>query len=355
MKTKVGGSGVNAANRFEILKRIESNPNYWDYRVERLSASQLREVWNYRAEGLNLPAAKEELFKAITEKEKINEKRRNARYFSTTWREEKYLKMQEEKRNSIRLFLKRVESMAPAQDYFRYSYGNYKYQHRTFRLEHNNFPVTVTVTVYWSEDHDWDYYAKSYSRPKSTYSDRAVIFKSIGKLGREEEIFRFDLNSFAGNFMEKAIAAFLRVRKVKCSKELKPIQLADYFKVKETHKINGYRIFERYIGVLWDYAILDTKTGTTYHAWKKEDLVSGLRAKLQAKIDHETEEITKDTGYRLGFCETGMRQFCSDNNVDFEGVYTRQELRNIVIANRSINCKKYRTELSKIGIILNCK
>lgn len=353
MKTKVSGSGVKAA---KVLNEICGK--FWsDYKLKDLKANELQKVWNYREEGLNLPAAKEELFKAITEKEKINEKRRGARYFPVTWTEGKYLKMQEEKRNSIRLFLKRVESMAPAQDYFRYSYGNYKYQHRTFRVDGlglNNLPITATIT--WSENHDWDYYSRSYKYPKSSYSDRAVIFKSVGKLGREEEIFRFDLNSFSGNFMEKVIAEFQGIEKEKCNKELKPVQLADYFRVWETNKINGYRLFQRYIGVvLWDYAILDTKTGTTYHACKKEDLVSGLRAKLQAKIDHETEEITKDTGYRLGFCETGMRQFCSDNNVDFEGVYTRQELRNIVIANRSINCKKYRTELSKIGIILNCK
>ena len=208
----------------------------------------------------------------------------------------------------------------------------------------------------WDSESDWDYYAKSYGRPKNTYTNREVVFKTIGKLGKVVDVFSYPLATFAGAFVEKAIAAYQDITKVKCPNGLKSIQLADYFTVKETNAINGYRLFHRYIGLVpWDYAILDTKTGNTYHAKDQDRLIPGLRAKLTAKFDHKTEIITKQTGFDLGFCQEGMMYFCEDNNLDFEGQYSRAELRNIVVQRRDINLRKYRIELNQIGITLGKK
>lgn len=355
MKNSKSGNGVKVANLFEVVRIIEGKNNWNGWKIEKMKSAEMLAVWDYKKEGLALPEAKTRLLDVIALRKKLNiEKVKvgKSKYFTAG----KYLLLLAEKNKNIERFLNSVSGMESVRNYLRYSYGNYKYQHRSFILPGTKMPYPVVAKISWSENHDWEYYAKSYGRPKSTYSDRAVIFQTIGKLGKVEEIFRFELASFAGNFMEKAIVAFFKVEKVKCAKELKHVQLADYFSLNETNRINGYRLFERKIGdVVWDYAILDTKTGTTYHANSQDQLVAGLRAKIQAKLDVEFETITKETGYGLGFCETGMRQFCEDNNVDFEGAYSRKELRNIAIQKREVNCKKYKSELKQIGIHLNCK
>lgn len=355
MKKQISGNGVKVANLFAVVAKIEGKNNWWENRIKKMKASELSIFWDYKTEGFTLPIAKEKLIETIVVREKLHEAKIKVGK-STVSRAEKYLTLQTEKKKRIDNYIKMCTTLSHVRDYSHFGYGNYKYSRRTFILPGTETPYPVTATVDWSEDHDWNFYAKKYGRPKSTYSDRAVVFQTVGKLGKFEDIFRFDLTSFSGNFMEKAIAAFFKVGKVKCVKELKPVQLADYFSLNETHQINGYRLFERKIGKLgWDYAIFDTKTGNTFHSYDAKTLVSGLRAKIQAKLDVEYETITKQTGFGLGFCETGMKQFCEDNGVDFEGEYSRKDLRNIVLQKRDLNCRKYRIELRKIGIILNCK
>ena len=116
----------------------------------------------------------------------------------------------------------------------------------------------------------------------------------------------------------------------------------------------GYQLFQRYIGkVPWDYAILETKTGENYHAYDMERLIPGLRTKMQARIEHENEAITKKTAFRLGFCQSGVRAFCEHNDLDMDGSYTRQELRNVVLQRRESNYRRYGNDLKKLGIIIS--
>ena len=354
MKKQISGNGVKVANLFAVVAKIEGK--IWtSYSIDKMKSENLLMFWDYKTEGLTLPVAKEKLLATIVTRKKLHDAKIKVGK-SPVFCAEKYLTLQTEKKKRIDSYMKMCTTLSHARNYSHYGYGNYKYSRRTFILPGTETPYPVTTTVDWSEDHDWNFYAKSYGRPKSTYAERAVVFQTVGKLGKVEDIFRFELTSFSGNFMEKAIAAFFKVGKVKCAKELKSVQLADYFYLNETHQINGYRLFERKIGKLvLDYAIFDTKTGNTFHSYNPETLISGLRAKIQAKLDVEYETITKHTGFGLGFCETGMKQFCEDNGVDFNGEYSRRDLRNIVLQKRELNCKKYRIELKQIGIILNCK
>lgn len=350
MKTKISGSGVKAANRFQIVSKIEGKKYWTKYHIERMKSPDLIHFWNYKLEGLTLDVAKLQLIKCIETRDQV------AAAKPKRWHGKakgKYTELLSEKKKRIADFLAACEKLEPAQRAYHYNYGNYKYKQRTFILT-NKTEHPFTMSVSWCEDHDWEFYSKRYGYPKSTYSDRCVIFKTIGKLGVTTDVFTYPLESFSGNFVERAIAAFYKVGKVKVEKELKPVQLADFFALHELHKVNGYRLFERRIGeMVWDYAILDPKTHTTYHSNSQEQLIPGLRAKIEAKSEVETAVITKATGFALGFCETGMRSFCADNNIDFDGSYPRKDLRNIVVANREINLRKYRKELSKIGIKLS--
>lgn len=356
MKSKTSGNGVTVANRFQIVRTI-CGKNYWDKnRINRLKSSSLIPVWDYKAEGLNLEQAKAVLINAIDFRAKASllkscNRRPVSPWSSLPFAPGHYLSLFNEKKKSIANFTAMFERCLHVNQYSHYNYGKFNCQCRTLQLPGTNTPYPVIAGIHWDEETDWDYYAKSYGRPKNTYSNRRVVFRTIGKLGQVETIYTYPLTSFAGNFMEKAIAAYLGITKVKCPKELKPIQLADYFTLTETKAINGYRLFERHIGsVPWDHAILDTKTGTTYHANEIEKLIPGLRNKLQAKLDHESEIITAQTGFDLGFCETGMINFCEDNSLDFNSQYSRSELRNIIIRRRTINYHKYRIELAQIGI-----
>lgn len=355
MKTQKSGNGVKVANINEVTRRLLGS--YWDeYFVKSLKASEIMPIWNYKVEGLNLEKAKNKIIQAIKERESIHSQRDKQKWVGQ-YCANKYSKLLKQKQRSIEYFLTKCKQLQPVQEYSNYKYGNYKYKRRTFILEgikHNGYPVTALIT--WDEDHNWDYYSKSYGRPKSSYYNRCVIFKSIEKLGREKTLYTHNLINFSGDFMKTAIIAFFNPVKVKVSKELKSVQLADYFNLNELHKINGYRLFERKIdNMVWDYAIFDTKTKVTYHSFNKNYLISGLKNKSQAKINNEFEEITKETGFKLGFCESGMKQFSEDNKLDYEGVYTRKDLRNIVIQNRNLNYAKYKAELKQIGITLNCK
>lgn len=350
MKTSKSGNGVKVASHYKVLTQICGS--YWaEYKVNNLKSNDLLIVWDYKAEGFTLPNAKAELLKAIqlrTQKH-INKPQR-----FTEPAPGKYLGMAIERKRVIANFVKTYESLEPAQRYFAYSYGNYRYQSKSFQVHGSSYKYPVIACITWSEEHDWEFYAKSYKFPKSTYCNRMVEFSTIVK-GKVEIIFSYPLNAFSGNFMEKALAAFFKVGKVKCAKDLKPVQLNDFFRIDEYKAINGYRLFQRFIGpLLWDYAIIDTKTGLTYHAYKEENLVTGLRAKMEAKFDSENEIITKETGFKLHFCESGMRAFCEINNLDYEGKYTRQELRNIVVKNRAANMR-FRNDLRLIGIPIGKK
>lgn len=208
--------------------------------------------------------------------------------------------------------------------------------------------------ITWNEETDWDYYSKSYGRPKNYYSDRRVEMLKVDPFGETKVIGTYNLDTFQGNFLIPAIASLLNVAKIDVPKQLKKVQLVDFYTIKLCKKIGEIEIYERYFADLFvDYCILKDKVA--YHSEIFEDLIPGLRKKINAKIAKETEVLTKQIGFALGFCETGMRNFCADNNLDFNGSYTRKELRNIVIQNRSLNCAKYANELRKVGILLNCR
>lgn len=352
MKTTQSGNCVKVANLFKVVSTIEvkTSSSCSECRIAEMKAGELLLIWNYKAEGFNLDQARQKLLETVDLRKTLHDAKIKVGK-SQPDAPGRFIALYKEKVNSIANFLATFEKSESVRECYHYSYGNYKYQCRTFKLDRTNTPFPVTVCIRWSEDHNWNYYAKSYTGPKSTYSDREVVFNTIRKLGKVTEVFSYPLTTFSGAFMEKAIAAYLGVTKVKCSNNLKAIQLSDIFTVVETNSINRYRLFQRRIGaILWDYAILDTHTRTTYHANEQEKLIPGLRLKLKAKLDIESEAITKQTGYDLGFCETGMCQFCTDNNINFDESYTRQNLRNIVIENREINYRKYSRELHKIGI-----
>lgn len=208
------------------------------------------------------------------------------------------------------------------------------------------------ITVTQEESEDWEAYSKSWHSahgPKRTIEGRDINFYRDGK--KESSI---PVNSFAGNYLINAIVSKLNLPKIKVQKELKKVQLIDQAEVILVRNILSTKIYKRTIaGASLDFCAVHE--GETFHAQSISKTIEGLQKKVKSEKYFEREMISKEDGFKLGFCETGMRSFCEDNNLDYEGEYSRKDLRNIAVSNRSVNCQKYAYELKKIGIVLNCK
>jgi len=205
----------------------------------------------------------------------------------------------------------------------------------------------AVATVTYREVKDWNYYSKNYKHPKITVYGRKVTFEKKGYIKT------VDLDNFNGDFLLKAYVKAFKVKAYKQKGFARKVQLNDYLRTKKIRCIGNVELWERTINKAhYDYCAVINKT--TYHAFTKKEALSGLKKKINAKIKKEMEVISKKTGYNLGFCETGMKSFCEDNDLDLEGSYTRAELRNIILQKRKLNCDKYAPEIRKLGIILGC-
>ena len=208
------------------------------------------------------------------------------------------------------------------------------------------------ITVTQEESEDWEAYSKAWHNtygPKRTIESRDINFYKDGK--KESSI---SVNSFAGNYLINAIVSKFNLTKIKVSKELKKVQLIDQAEVILIRDILSTKIYKRTLaGADLDFCAVHG--GETFHAATISKAIEGLQKKTKAEKYFEREIISKEDGFKLGFCETGMKSFCEDNNLDYEGEYSRKDLRNIAVSNRNVNCKKYSFELKKLGIVLNCK
>lgn len=207
------------------------------------------------------------------------------------------------------------------------------------------------ITVTQSESTDWNAYSKGWHNshgPKRTIDSREVNFYNDGKIK-----YSIEVKTFAGNYLIDAIIEGQKILEQKI-KGLAKVQLNKHFSVILIRKVLNVEIFERKLGdAQIDFCAL--YKNETFHAATISATIAGLQKKLKANIYFDREKINKELGFELGFCETGIKEFCTDNNLNFDSTYSRKYLRNIVIANRSENCKKYASELKKIGIALNCK
>lgn len=337
---KVSGSGVKATQDRIAQYIREHQIKSWN-----LKDIKARE---FVAE-TGIKAKKEEIVQMVSEEiarqDGISKERRESRYVYSAWHAGRILQMQQHKRENLakweELRQRAISLSAALTRTYKASWGH--------GATYINFgPHVLRIT--WDETSDWDYYSKSYGRPKNTYTNRRVELLAPSSTGNYFAITKtYDVDKFAGKFLVEAIAAFTGTAKVAVPKKLRPVQLNPYFEVALVKDIAGVQVYTRSIaGILVDYCAV--RQGATYHAETARQAIDGLRKKLQAKAEHETEIINYALGRRMGFCDAGMRQFADDNGLDVDGSYSRAELRNIVIQRRELNASKYRRELAQIGI-----
>ena len=214
----------------------------------------------------------------------------------------------------------------------------------------NEFYIVALET----EQTDWSAYSKAWHRahgPKRWTEERRLELHRAGQPVEKISIGE----RWSNNAIFEALSKRFNIQKSEC-KGRQQVQLNEFFDVELIKSLNGYEIYKRcFAGELIDFAIFDTKQKVTYHDSDKNNLVKGLKTKIQAKAEKEREILNKQFAFDLGFCETGTRQFCELNGLDFEGEYTRQEVRNAILKNRLENCKKFGWEIRKAGFNINCK
>lgn len=93
-----------------------------------------------------------------------------------------------------------------------------------------------------------------------------------------------------------------------------------------------------------------------YHteASTKEKAIATAKAHRTRIIKMDMEILTPEkANKKWGFCMTGIKNFMVVNEIEKQEI-TFGELKEIVNAHLSINCKTFQQHLRKIGIVLNC-
>ncbi|MGO3848698.1 MAG: hypothetical protein ACTJIB_10505 [Pseudoalteromonas prydzensis] len=197
--------------------------------------------------------------------------------------------------------------------------------------ELGSWQIKTTQTV----DENWNFYSKSWHRshgPKIEVYGRKITFTR--KHGRGQIVKTLDLNSWAGNFIEKAIVELgLEPKKPKFPLS---IRLHKAFDAKLIKTIRGHKIYERtLLGQAVDYVIV-APLGTTYHSSNYKDLFKGLFKKIRAakaRIDFGEGLVDWTACRKLGFCKEGIKEFCSTFGFDLKGSYSPSEIESAVRKN----------------------
>lgn len=215
------------------------------------------------------------------------------------------------------------------------------------------------ITVRQREDASWDYYSKSWHRkygPKVTVAERWIRMSKGGKVKN------VDVERFAGDYLFKAIEETLNVKpqktaksvRAKLGKNFKRVQLNKRYKVVKAGSRFGLDFYRLdYAGETQSYCVINS-TGATFHAPSIRLCVQGLNKKRKARYKAENTILNYEIARKVA-CHDGIVSFCADNDLDIDKEYTVQELRNIVLKKRELNCSKYADELHALGVFINCK
>lgn len=148
-----------------------------------------------------------------------------------------------------------------------------------------------------------------------------------------------------GNWLLKIITELLGITPER-QRGLSHIQLNHHYRVERIRKIFCVEIWKRTLaGETIDYCAVHGKD--TYHAVTPREAVHGLAAKL-ATPGSRREIINMDYALSLGFCRTGVEQFCDDYDLDCTADYSRAEIQS-KIRDGNGRAEKYSRELTKAG------
>jgi len=345
----------NLASTFGVnALKLAASKDFNEYSVKNISSNEVKGVWNYAGK---ISEAREILVQICKHRDRISQVKvkevNDVLSFSRNRRESQVKRNFSERRH----FVSRIEKALRPSDYKNYQYGTWDSTPKCFKINE-----TTVAEIKWSCESDWNYYSKGYGRPKNKISNRGVNFSTFNHATATYTHVFYSIETFAGNFLEKAIAQFFKAEHVKVEKSLLPIQLNSIFSIELLRTIGGISLYKRKIGTLnWDFSWFDG--ANTYHDSSIEKALKGFKEK---KVKLEKGELERKEAENVilncdiviaqyGFCKPGVSEFCEQNDLDINASYTVKELRNYVLKKRDVNCKFFKTELQQIGISLNCK
>jgi len=293
-----------------------------------------------------LSEIKEKVAREIERQEKIRATRKKYYYWKNSpyW-ENRYAQKLDRKNAEKENWKNRIRKAISVKDALQKTYrASWNIASTKIKISQN-----VIAEVTWDEESDWNYYSKSYGRPKNTYSNRRVEFYFFDTCAAEiVDLKTYPVANFQGNFLLNILVDFLKIEKIKVKKEEKIVQLNPYFSIEKIFQIGSAKIYKRSLGAhLIDFCAV--QNDLTYHDDTPKKAIHNLKIKIKNKIKWENEKLSKQTAYAIGACEAGLKQFCIDNDLDIDAEYSRQEIEEKINQNREIN-KKYHVEFKKAGI-----
>ena len=242
--------------------------------------------------------------------------------------------------------LKKASTLPPRYLYNEVSLAELQNKHKnhTYAIFGKYYYITIDTTLHYDDSN------VHHGLGKLTHTDRVLRIRD--KDG--QRLYKV-LKTYSGNFVLNAIEKHFRrkIKKVKVADELKPVQLNPKMDVLEMTKLGLFRTFQRlFCNTHYDYCVL--RDGITYHSktiegcfigWEKKKEAATVAKKTNSKI------INMKVCTRLGFCPSGVKDFCVQNNLDSHGEYTVGELKAIVSKNLSTNLWNYKHELKQIGVL----
>jgi hypothetical protein len=185
------------------------------------------------------------------------------------------------------------------------------------------------VIAWQEETKDWNFYSKAWHRsygPKTTITGRFVKFISASG----KKIKTVELDSWRGNWQIKAIVA---AGLVKSHKRQMNIRLNEAFEIKKIGKKQDLTFYARTLkGEIFDYCVV-TPMGMTYHAESPIACIKGLKVKRAALKRKETAIIDWKFLKVLGFCDSGIKEFCSVFDFNLKDSVTPDEVYDRVKSN----------------------
>ncbi|MGL5398138.1 MAG: hypothetical protein ACRDBQ_23170 [Shewanella sp.] len=188
------------------------------------------------------------------------------------------------------------------------------------------------VTTSQDIDADRNCYSKKWHRTygaKYTVLSRSITFKR--KHGKGFVTKTLALNSWAGNYIENAMVELGLTPKTSVPLS---VRLHKAYDAKLIKTLRGHRIYQRtLLGQAVDYVIV-APMGTTYHSDQYSNLVRGLYAKIRAsKIKMSGDMVDWKACKALGFCDTGIKEFCLTFGLDHKKSYPVRQIEQLVRSN----------------------
>jgi hypothetical protein len=211
-----------------------------------------------------------------------------------------------------------------------------------------------------SENVEWDNhrYSKSWHRAHGgvkVVSDRKITIYDYN--GRKKQklnpVAVVDFDAWRGNILLTAIKKSGLFQEPE-SKAPLSVRLDRFYDAKIIKTIGHVKIYERtLLGDHVDYvAVLNGVTFHADHGSTPKDAVKGLHIKIKAAAKKRNEPISYKLCKELGFCDAGIKQFCSAFDLDIKDTFSPAYIEELVKAEPE-KAEPFEHELRVVAKTLN--